>query len=172
MVLWFVGMSGAGKTLLSSKVYEILKSKIPNLVLLDGDALREVYQGDIDHSVEGRRVSHERFSRLSKMLADQDIHVIGATLSIFHDLQEWNRENLKDYCQVYVKVPMEVLRKREIKGLYAGAFEGKIKNVVGVDIEFKDPIHNDLIIDNSKDMDNFDPYIEEILNLPQVKKLL
>ncbi len=172
MVLWFVGMSGAGKSLLSQQVYEIIKPKVPNLVLLDGDALRETYVGDIDHSLEGRRISHTRFSRLTKFLADQNIHVIASALSIFNDLQTWNKENIPNYNQIYVKVPLEVLKSRETKGLYAGAAAGKIKNVVGMDIEFPEPVHNTLVLDNSKDKENFEDFVDQVMNLPDVRKLL
>jgi len=172
MVLWFVGMSGSGKSLLSELVYQELKPKNENLVLLDGDILREVFGGDADHTVEGRAVNARRLSYLSKYLVDQDIHVIAAALSIFPDWQRWNRENIPGYCQIYVDVPLEVLRRREIKGLYAGALAGEINNVVGVDIDFPEPVNSDLVLDNSEDRVEFGPFLDQILGLPQIKGLL
>jgi len=168
MVLWFVGMSGSGKSLLSEMVYQELKPKNDNLVLLDGDILRNVFGGDADHTVEGRAVNARRLSYLSKFLADQNIHAIAAVLSIFPDWQNWNRKNIPGYCQVYIDVPFDVLKRREIKELYAGALEGKIKNVVGVDIDFPEPVNNDLVIDNSEDREDFGSFIEKILCLPQI----
>ncbi len=172
MVLWFVGMSGSGKSLFSDMVYKTLKKKNDNLVLLDGDILREVFGGDADHTVVGRALNARRLSYMSKFLADQGIHVIAAVLSIFPEWQKWNRENIPGYCQVFVKVPLETLKRREIKGLYAGAFGGKIKNVVGVDIDFPEPVNNDLILDNSKDRQEFGPFLDLILSLPQIKGLI
>jgi cytidine diphosphoramidate kinase len=169
MVLWFVGMSGSGKSLLSDLVYQTLKIKKENLVLLDGDILRDVFGGDADHTVSGRAKNARRLSHLSKLLADQNIHVIAAVLSIFPEWQKWNRENIPGYCQVYVNVPFNVLQRREIKGLYAGALAGEIKNVVGVDIDFPEPVGNDLILDNSEDREDFMPLVEQVLNLPGVK---
>ena len=170
MVLWFIGMSGAGKTKLSTIVYNILKPKISNLILLDGDILRELY-GDIGHTIEERRINHIRFSKLSKFLNDQNIHVIGATLSIFPDLREWNRKNIKDYTEVYLKVPLEILKNRDSKGIYSNAMKGKINNVVGIDIDFPEPKNSQLILDNSKDNIDFSEFVEKVMKLKNLKKI-
>jgi adenylylsulfate kinase len=153
-------------------VYQILKKKKENLVLLDGDILRDVFGGDAGHTVAGRAKNARRLSHLSKLLEVQNIHVIAAVLSIFPDWQKWNRENIPGYCQVYVDVPFDVLQRREIKGLYAGALAGEIENVVGVDIDFPEPVGNDLVLDNSKDRKDFIPLVEQVLNLPKVKGCL
>ena len=142
------------------------------LFYLDGDVLREVFGGDTDHTIEGRAKNAKRLSHLSKFLADQGVHVVGAVLSIFPEWQKWNRINIKNYNQVYIKVPFEVLVRREIKGLYAGALKGSIKNVVGVDINFPEPVGNDLVLDNGKDKKDFSDMIDEIIKISQVQKLI
>jgi Adenylylsulfate kinase and related kinases len=102
MEIWFIGLSGVGKTTLSQLVYKKLRPAIPNLVRLDGDVLKDVVGNDVDHSIDGRRKNAERLSHLSKMLSDQGIHVIGAVLSIFPEWREWNRNNMFDYGEVYL----------------------------------------------------------------------
>ena len=145
MVIWFIGMSGSGKTTLAEALRDRLKPAHPNLVLLDGDAFREVFPG-ADHTVEGRRANAERISHLSRILDAQGIHVIAAVLSIFPEWQRWNRENFSAYYEVFLDLPMEVLRRRDVKGLYAAAEAGEMVNVVGIDIPFPAPAGPDLVL--------------------------
>ncbi|MGE4526882.1 MAG: adenylyl-sulfate kinase [Rhodospirillaceae bacterium] len=172
MVIWLIGLSGAGKTTLSSLVYEALKPRLPNLVRLDGDVVRDLFGNDADHTVAGRRRNAERLSMLSRFLAQQDIHVVAAVLSIFPEWRRWNRENLPEYAEVYVKVSMETLQRRDPKGLYAGARRGEIPNVVGVDIPFPEPEAPDLVIENDADRRDMREMVERILGLPAVERCL
>ena len=171
MVIWMIGLSRAGKTTLSQLLYKKLKPDVNNLVLLDGDAIRILFGSDVDHSIEGRRKNAERISHLSKFLADQNIHVIAAVLSIFPEWQTWNRENITDYQEIYIKASMESLEKRDTNGLYSQAKKGLIKNVVGVDIPFPEPKQPDLIIENNIETANFDIMLEKILGLSEVRKI-
>lgn len=163
MVIWMIGLSGSGKTTLAKALYDRLKPKMPNLVRLDGDVIRALFGNDVDHTIEGRHKNAERLSHLSKFLADQGIHVIAAVLSIFPKWQKWNRENIKDYTEVYIKVSLDVLKKRDKNNLYIPALQGKLKNVVGVDIPFPEPKNPDLVIDNEKDRDDFREFTDKIL---------
>lgn len=172
MVLWFIGMAQSGKTTLSRMVYERLKPSVPNLVLLDGDVMRDVFGGSVGHSVEEREINARRLSALSHFLAGQDIHVIAAVLSIFPDWQKWNRTHIQDYSEVYLNVPLDILKKRDTKNLYARADRGELENVVGIDIPFPEPRHPDLVIDNSEEKTDFSEEIEKILALPSVRHLM
>ena len=168
MVLWIIGLSGAGKTTTSRLVYDKLKPRLPNLVLIDGDVMRQMFP-DIDHTIEGRRKNAERLSRLSQLLASQNIHVIAAVLSIFPEWQKWNRENMPGYTQVYLRADLDRLAQRDTKGIYRRAVAGELKNVVGVDLTFPEPFGTDLICDTSADKDNFDDVVADILELPEVQ---
>ena len=171
MVTWMIGLSRAGKTTLSRLLYDKLKPNVDNLVLLDGDAIRDLFRNDVDHTIGGRKINAERLSRLSKFLSDQNIHVIAAVLSIFPDWQAWNRKNIINYKEIYIKASMEVLEKRDANNLYFRAKKGEIKNVVGVDIPFPEPKNPDLIIENNIEMVNFDNMLEKILSLDVIQKL-
>ncbi|MGE4293542.1 MAG: adenylyl-sulfate kinase [Desulfovibrio sp.] len=149
MVIWLIGLSGAGKTTVGERLASRRKAVNPATVYLDGDILREVWRDSPGHTVEGRRINAERISHLCKMLDVQGIDVVCSILSIFPEWQAWNREHFSDYLEVYLKVPMECVLKRDVKGLYAKAFAGEMANVVGMDIEFPEPPNPDLVLDSS-----------------------
>ena len=172
MVTWFIGLSRSGKSTLSKILYNKLKEKINNLVLIDGDIVRSVFGNDLGHTVEARLENARRISKLTKFLADQDIHVIAAVLSIFPEWQKWNRENIKNYSEVYLKVPMKILEQRDTNNLYLNDKKGEIKNVVGIDIPFPEPPQPDLILNNDRNDHNYDIMINEVFKLENIKNII
>lgn len=147
-VYWLTGLSGSGKTTIGKLFYKRLRDKKPNVVFLDGDSLRETIADDLGHSLEERKKSAMRNSRLCRLLAGQGIDVICATISMFHDCHRWNRRNISRYREIYIRVPIEVLIKRDQKQLYSRALKGEIKHVWGVDLKVEEPEDPDLILDN------------------------
>ena len=99
------------------------------------------------------------------------ILVVASVLSIFPEWQKWNREKIKKYFEIYIKVDFDVLLKREVKSLYKDALAGRIENVVGVDIEFPEP-NSDLIIDNNLEDLSFENKIQLILKTMERKKMI
>lgn len=171
MVVWIIGLSGTGKTTIANQVVAQIRQLNQKVVLLDGDLIRGVFGNDVDHSIDGRRRNAERLSMLSKFLADQGIHVVAAVLSIFPEWRRWNRENLNDYAEVYVKASMPTLLKRDIKDLYARALSGEVTNVVGVDIDFPEPECPDLVICNDEDLVDIKLLSDRVMGLSVVKKI-
>ncbi len=152
MVIWIIGMSGAGKSTIGRAVYGLWKSQVPNTVLVDGDEVRGIFAQDrspADYTLEGRRKNAERIYEICAWLDRQGINVVCCLLSIFPDVQARSRENLSRYFEVFVDVPVEVLAKRDAKGIYGPALAGQARNVVGVDIPFPPPPMADLVLDNS-----------------------
>lgn len=148
-VYWLTGLSGAGKTTLGSGFFHHLKTIKPNVVYLDGDVLREVFGGTRGHTPEERKALAMSYSRLCKMLAEQGIDVVCATISLFHEVHDWNRTNLPSYTEVYIKVPIEVLIQRDQKQLYSRALRGEVEHVMGIDVAIEEPREPDIIIENS-----------------------
>ncbi len=169
MVIWLIGLSGAGKSTIGRRLFQRLKDTRDNIVFVDGDVVRELWGDSLGHDMDGRRQNAYRISHLCRFLDQQGIHVVVAVLSIFHEWQAWNRSNFSSYFEVFVDVPMEVLRERDPKGLYAKAFAGEISDVVGVDIPFPLPANSDLVLDNAATRLDPGELCEEILaGLPRL----
>ena len=124
MVIWFLGKSAAGKTYFGEKLYNVLKGNYPNIVFLDGDLLRNTISKDLGYSKKDRYLSEERRSRLSKILSDQGIHVIMSGISNEPEIREWNKKNIKDYLEIYLKTDKKTLYGRDPKGIYKNYLKG------------------------------------------------
>jgi adenylylsulfate kinase-like enzyme/phosphohistidine swiveling domain-containing protein len=147
-VFWITGLSGAGKTTLGRELWNRLRAAGRPAVFLDGDALRAVIAEDLGHTTYHRRRSAMRNARLCRLLAEQGADVVCATISLFHEVQRWNRENIPGYREVYLRVPIDELRSRDSKGIYAGSQSGDTRNVVGIDVPAELPEAPDLVLDN------------------------
>lgn len=153
MVVWIIGLSGAGKTTLAEKVVETVRARGRHVVLLDGDQVRALFGNDLGHDLDGRRRNAERICRLCAFLDAQGIDVVCAILSIFPESRQWCRTHLRQYYEVFVDTPIEVLRQRDSKGLYARHARGEVRDVAGLDLEFPRPLSPDLLIVNNGSLD-------------------
>lgn len=147
-VFWITGLSGAGKTTVSQHLLNKLKELGQPVILFDGDILREVFNDyRFDHA--GRLALSKRYSKLCQLVASQAVDVIIATISMFHETHAWNRANIANYKEIYLKVPLDILKERDVKSVYASKNgQLKVENVVGLDGMFQEPISPDLIIEN------------------------
>ena len=152
-VFWLTGLSGAGKTTLARELWCRLRTGARPVTLLDGDTLRAVIAEDLEHSADDRRRAAMRYARLCSLLAGQGVDVVCATISLFHEVQRWNRENIPGYREIYVRAPIEELWRRDSKGLYAGAQHGHARNVVGIDLPAEIPESPDLVLENYGPLD-------------------
>ena len=149
MVIWLIGLSGSGKTTIGTELYNLYRQKFSNTVFLDGDILRDVWGDNLGHDLNGRSMNAHRISKLCYILDNQNINVVACVLSIFPKWQIWNRNNFKNYKQIYLYSPISFLTEQDDKGLYEKANKGSLKNVVGIDLDFPEPVKSDIIIDNS-----------------------
>ena len=153
-VYWITGLSGAGKTTLGRELWQRLRAAGRPAIFLDGDMLREVIAEDLGHNLANRRKSAMRNPRLCRMLASQGGDVVCPTISMFHEVQRWNRENIANYREIYLRVPMDELQRRDAKGIYAAARRGDLSDVVGLDVAAELPETPDLILDNFGALDS------------------
>ena len=146
-VIWITGLSAAGKTTLGRLVVDLLRLKGEPSVLMDGDELREALAAVSNHSAAARLELAHKYSRLARMVASQGVTVVVSTVALFHEIHRWNRENLPGYFEVYLKVPINELRRRDPKGIYSRYDRGELKNVAGLDMAIEEPLQPDLIIE-------------------------
>lgn len=147
-VYWITGLSGAGKTTIGKQLYQAIKQKKENVIFLDGDILREVFGNDLGYSREERYQCAMRYAKICHMIAQQNIDVVICTISMFHEVRQWSRRNIEGYKEIYIRVPIEVLKRRDQKGLYSGIEDGTAEKVVGMDLELELPQMPDVIVDN------------------------
>lgn len=140
---WVTGLSGAGKTTIGNRLYYQMKQKEDNVVLLDGDILKQIAGKDLGYDRESRIERGYRYSTLCKVLTDQGIYVIICTIAMYDEIRDWNRKNIENYVEVFLDVDMETLRKRNRKDLYSAN-----SNVAGIDVKVEFPKTPDIVIVN------------------------
>ena len=150
MVIWVTGLSGSGKTTLCNALWELLKPKLPQLVVLDGDSVRQALGDGLGYREEDRVVQIGRLQSLARMLSQQGLVVLVAALYSSPELMAWNRQNIPHYFEIYLEASLKSLKERDYKGLYKGATKGSIPNVVGVDIPWHAPEAPDLVINTER----------------------
>ena len=160
-VFWVTGLPGAGKTTIAKALYSRLKPGRPELVYLDGDMMRQVF-GNFQYDPASRKQLALSYSRMCSLLSEQGHDVICATVSMFHEVHEWNRQHLNHYHEIYLDVPFDVLHRRNQKDLYRKASEGQAKNVYGIDIAFEKPQCPDIVIHNDGNIE-VDSIVESLM---------
>ena len=147
-VIWICGLAGSGKTSIAKQFSKNLELKGIRPILLDGDYVRESFNLSEDFSYEGRLKLAKIYSRLAKMLSDQGFLVIVSVVAMFNEIFNYNRQNIKNYTEVFLDVPINELIHRDKKKLYSRVLKGEIKNVVGFDVKAEFPKKPDLKILN------------------------
>jgi len=163
MIIWIIGLSGSGKTTLANDVIEQARAEKSNIVLIDGDMVREVFGNDLGYSLDDRRKNANRICQLGRFLNQQGINVVCAILSLFPESRVWNRNNIDNYYEVFIDTPITTLIDRDSKGLYSKFNAGEIFNVAGMDLKFDRPNNADLIINNNKSKENLLSFSELIV---------
>ncbi|MDE2713823.1 MAG: adenylyl-sulfate kinase, partial [Verrucomicrobiota bacterium] len=149
-VLWITGLSGSGKSTIATAAAEQLRAHGERPVVLDGDAVRAaIADSKTGHDVTSRLANAYRISRLAQLLAEQGQTVIVPTMSLFHEIHEWNRAHLPNYFETWVDVDWAELCQRDARGLYSRAARGEVKNVAGFDLEYDRPAQPDLVLNNN-----------------------
>ena len=146
MIIWITGLSGSGKTTIAKGLINRLKARIKNLVNVDGDIIRDLFGNDLGFDINSRITQIKRIQKLCIFLQKQNLIVIVSALYSNNDLLIWNRKNFKNYYEIYLEASLDLLKTRDVKGLYAKFSKGIEKNIVGIDIPWNAPKLYDLKI--------------------------
>tara|TARA_B100001057_G_scaffold410042_1_gene424974 strand:- start:889 stop:1425 length:537 start_codon:yes stop_codon:yes gene_type:complete len=150
-VIWITGLSGAGKTTVANELCQRFQKHGLMPILLDGDILREIfstnYKSNEYYNRGARIILSYQYGMLCKSLSAQGFTVIISTISMYKEVYEWNRANLPNYFEVFLKVPLKELYRRDPKGIYNKFSSGKINNVVGLDVKVDEPIGANVVVD-------------------------
>tara|TARA_X000000950_G_scaffold285365_1_gene391107 strand:+ start:5596 stop:6141 length:546 start_codon:yes stop_codon:yes gene_type:complete len=146
---WITGLSGSGKTSIAKIVYKYYRKSCSNIIMLDGDILREILGNKYsNYEKKSRKNIAMQYVRLAKLFTDQGISVVFATISMFDEVREWNRTNIKKYIEIYIKVPFQKILEKDKNQLFSKALKEEKKNVVGIDITIEEPKKPDIILIN------------------------
>lgn len=170
LVIWMVGLSGSGKSTLARGLEKALHGVGYLTALLDGDNLRSGLNNNLGFSQEDRTENIRRAAEASSLLAANGVVTICSLISPTVDIREMARSIIGDkYREVYVECPLEVCEQRDVKGLYARARKGEIKDFTGIDAPFHAPEHPDLRINTAEtDLEDALKQLKEFV-LPQIK---
>ena len=148
MILWITGISGSGKTTIGKSFFKNFKKNHKNTVFLDGDEFRSLFGNDLKYTLKDRDKNAQRMTSFVKYLSNKKINLIISANLTSQRYRNWCKKNLKNFVQIYIRANLKSLIKRDYKRLYKKALKKKIKNVVGVDLPFKDPKKIDLFLSN------------------------
>jgi len=169
---WFTGLPCCGKTTIADKVAEILKQKGYKVERLDGDIVRQGLTDDLGFSKEDRDENIRRVTFVAKILTRNNVIVLATFVSPYKEMRNNARKEIGNFVEIYVKCPLELCMKRDVKGMYKKALDGKIKNFTGVDNPYEEPDHPELILYTDKETidESVQKSINKIIQLGYIKK--
>jgi len=145
--VWFTGLSGSGKSTLAHAVAEELLERGMKVEILDGDVVRTNLSKGLGFSKEDRDTNIRRIGFVCNLLARNDVVAIAAAISPYREIRDENRRLVGRFVEVYCRCPMETLRARDVKGLYAKAEAGELPNFTGVSDPYEEPLNPEVIAD-------------------------
>jgi len=144
--VWFTGRPCCGKTTIADQVATFLKNKGYTVERLDGDIIRQGLTSDLGFSKKDRDENIKRATFIAKMLTRKNVIVLAAFVTPYREQRRKARKEIERFVEIYVRCPVEICMKRDVKGMYQKALEGKIKHFTGVDDPYEEPEHPELIL--------------------------
>ncbi len=143
-VLWFTGLSAAGKTSVADKVFKILQKNNINLERFDGDIVRENLTKGLSFSREDRDENIRRIGFVSNLLSRNGVGVVASFISPYKKQRESLRDNVENFIEIFVDAPLAICENRDPKGMYKKARSGEIKSFTGVSDPYEVPGNSDV----------------------------
>ena len=153
LVVWFTGLSGAGKTTLARSLSVQLKAAGRRVETLDGDEVRENLSYGLGFSREDRETNVRRIGFVARLQARNRVVVLGAAISPYRQSRDDVKRAIENdgtrFLEVFVRCPLGTLIERDVKGLYARALTGEVKHFTGISDPYEEPLSPDIIVDSS-----------------------
>lgn len=152
IALWFTGLSGSGKSTVAIALEKELQQRGYLCIILDGDNIRSGINHNLGFTAEDRAENIRRIAEVTKLFVNSGVITISAFISPEESMRKMASEIIgeDDFKEVYISTPIEECERRDVKGLYAKARRGEVKNFTGIDSPFEPPLSPMLSIDTSK----------------------
>lgn len=171
VVLWLTGLSGAGKTTIAERLFNRLKKHGAKVEKLDGDIVREYLTKDLGFSRKDRDENIRRTGFVCNLLSRNGIIVIASFISPYRKQRNELRKKIKNFVEIYVNTSLEICEKRDIKGMYAKARRGEVKNFTGISDPYQEPKKPEIVICGDK-KENIDVSVKKIITYLVGKKII
>ena len=149
MIIWIIGLAGSGKTTLGRALCEKMKEENKKVCFIDGDSIRQAFNNDLGFSNKDRKINANRIISFCKVLDLQNINVVVSILHNFPEQRVKNKSIFSNYFEIFLDTPKKILFKRDQKKIYSRYKKKQIKDVVGLDIEFKKPSQPNVILNGA-----------------------
>jgi adenylylsulfate kinase len=146
-VIWLTGLPSSGKTTIAENLAQLLRQTDLPVEVLDGDEVRRTISADLGFSAKDRREHAIRVIFLSKLLIRNGINVIVPLISPYEETRQFARSELQPFFEVYVNCTLEECVRRDVKGLYAKALKGEIKEFTGVSDPYEPPKNPEITVE-------------------------
>lgn len=169
VMLWFTGLSGSGKSTVAIALERELQKRGLLCRILDGDNIRTGINANLGFSADDRRENIRRVAEVAKLFVDTGIITIAAFVSPTEDLRNLAQHIIgkDDFKEIFISTPIEECERRDVKGLYARARRGEVKNFTGISAPFEAPQHPALSLDTSKH--SLEESVAQLLQLLNIK---
>lgn len=144
-VLWFTGLSGAGKTTIAQALYDQL-ANVYHLEMLDGDDVRQHLTKDLGFSRADRATNLERVSYVASLLSKHGVGILSSFISPYIEDRDRIRQQVTNFIEVFVDTPLDICEARDAKGLYAKARTGEILNFTGISDPYQAPLQPEITV--------------------------
>mgnify|MGYP001177729130 CR=1 FL=1 len=143
ILFWITGLSGAGKTSIAKKIKKTIKKKYGPTLVINGDDLREIFK--LKSYSQSKRLEYGKiYCKFLKFILDQNINVIFTVVGMFESLRKWNRKNIDNYVEIFIKADVRTIKQKTRKKTY----KNSRKNIVGFGISPQFPKKPDILIEN------------------------
>lgn len=163
VTVWFTGLSGAGKTTISTRVQELLVERGAEVETLDGDIVRRGLCSDLGFSKVDRETNIKRVTFVAKILTKHNVITLAAFISPYQSSRDFARKEIGNFIEVFVSAPIATLVERDVKGLYKKALAGEITEFTGISDPYEEPVNADLVLHT--DSTNVEECAQNVMSL-------